>query len=152
MANGIAVRFYDNAKYGSTYGKGLYRNAVFNATADLRKPEAKYLLDMFSFNDWQNRAKTDLDMEALEAVADFRSEADRANLLATWIKRLDCDGTKKQVHGFGLFDLITHELTLLISDEEAGVVDSWLLDVKPCKQATGNKKSPQLLATNEELS
>ncbi len=30
----IAVRLFDNNTYGTTYGKGLYRRAVFNGTID----------------------------------------------------------------------------------------------------------------------
>ena len=31
----IAVRLYDNPKFGRTFGRGLYHNALFNGTVDL---------------------------------------------------------------------------------------------------------------------
>mgnify|MGYP000896164313 CR=1 FL=1 len=67
----IAVRFYENKRLGKTYGKGMYHKAVFNATADVQLPKAKYLLDMYDYNDWINTAKTDADMEALGVAEDF---------------------------------------------------------------------------------
>ena len=41
----IAIRLFENKVYGSTYGQGLRRSAVFNATAEVTEPYAKYLLD-----------------------------------------------------------------------------------------------------------
>lgn len=32
----IAVRLYDNNAYGTTYGKGLYRKAIYNGTIDAK--------------------------------------------------------------------------------------------------------------------
>ena len=51
MEKSIAVRFYENKRYGSTYGKGLFHKAVFNATADLQEPRVKYLLDLIQYRD-----------------------------------------------------------------------------------------------------
>ena len=50
--NEIAVRLYDNPFYGTTHGKGLYRKAIFNGTADITAPSAKYLLDFESVEGW----------------------------------------------------------------------------------------------------
>jgi hypothetical protein len=49
-------------------------------------------------------------------------------------------------------DLNTHQLVLLINDTVIGVEQAWELEVKPCKQSASNKNSPQLLATNTDLS
>jgi hypothetical protein len=152
MEQAIAVRFYENKKYGSTQGKGLFRKALFNATADLQHPKTKYLLDMFTYSDWENTAKTDDDMKALGVAADYAEGLAKADLLGTWIKRLDSDGTKPRVCGFGLMDLNTHQLVLVINDTAIGVEEAWELEAKPCKQSTQNKNSPQLLATNVDLS
>ena len=151
MEQRIAVRFYENKTYGSTYGKGLYRRAIFNGTADLQEPRAKYLLDMLAYSDWENTARTTDEMEALRAAEEVAGNAPHSNLLATWIKRLDNDGSKPRVQGFGLLDLDTHQLTLLISDAAKGVEQAWKLDAKPCKQSAQNKNSPNLLATNADL-
>lgn len=152
MQNEIAVRFYTNNKFGTTYGKGQYRKAVFNATADMRSPKAKYLLDLFSFNDWENMAKTDADMEALALASDLIGAASKEDVLATWVKRMDSDGTKSRVEGFGVLNMGTGQLSLLINDEAMGIEHVWQLDAKPCRQNAANLKSPQLLATNAELS
>ena len=42
----IAVRLYDNNSYGTTYGKGLYRRAIYNGTIDAKEFNAKYLADI----------------------------------------------------------------------------------------------------------
>lgn len=152
MEQAIAVRFYENKKYGSTQGKGLFRKAVFNATADLQQPKTKYLLDMFSYVDWENSAKTDSDMKALAQANELVGDMPKADLLGTWIKRLDSDGTKPRVMGFGVLALNTQQLALLINDTEIGIEQAWELEVKPCKQSPTNKNSPQLLATNADLS
>jgi hypothetical protein len=45
MLNEIAIRLYDNPKYGTTYGKAQYRHAIFNGSADIKNPSVKYLLE-----------------------------------------------------------------------------------------------------------
>jgi hypothetical protein len=34
----IAVRLYENNAYGTTFGKGMYRRALFNGTIDAKSP------------------------------------------------------------------------------------------------------------------
>jgi hypothetical protein len=150
MEKEIAVRFYTNEKFGSAFRQGKFRKAVFNGTADLIQPCAKYLLDMLSYTDWENTAKTDEDMQALAMVADLIEDKQKSDVLATFIKRLDSDGSKTRVFGFGVMDLNTRELMLLIKDDEKGVAETWQLVAKPCKQTHG-KKIPQLLASNADL-
>lgn len=43
----VAVRLFENQAYGTTYGKGLYRRAVYNGTVDIKAPKVKYLIDLF---------------------------------------------------------------------------------------------------------
>ena len=33
----IAVRLYENQTYGTTYGKGLFRKALFNGSIDKKR-------------------------------------------------------------------------------------------------------------------
>ena len=152
MENEIAVRFYENERYGTTFGKALYRRALYNATADVSNPKAKYLLDLHKYNEWEHTAKTDDDMALLENAEAYIGTASKDDWVGTWVKRLDADGSKPRVMGFGLLDMHKLELILVINDEEYGVQNAWQLAVKPCKQARPNKKSPQLLATNTDLS
>ncbi|MGV1017810.1 MAG: hypothetical protein ACOYBW_10600, partial [Fluviibacter phosphoraccumulans] len=67
----IAVRLFTNDKYGKTYGPGLRNKAVFNASAELRKPSIKYLLDFYQFEDWANKAKTDEQMMTYHELANM---------------------------------------------------------------------------------
>ena len=151
MDKEIAVRFYENKRYGNTYGKGLFHKAVFNATADLQQPRTKYLLDMFCFKDWVNTAKSDTDMELVVMAENFVGSSGNKDMLAPFVKRLDADGSKPRVKGFAVLDLNTRLLTLAIEDDEMAVTQAWQLEAKPCREAVQNKNSPQLLATNAEL-
>jgi hypothetical protein len=148
MSNKIAVRLYSNEKYGKTYGKGLYRRAVFNGTADLKDTNTKYLLDFFAYNDWENTAKTDLDMEALTNAREF-FDGDTTNKVFSWVVRWGGNGDKTKVIGFGAHDLRTNKLLLCIEDEASEIVEGWELTARSCR--TTDKSSPQLLATNYEL-
>jgi len=121
MEKKIAVRFYDNNKFGTTYAKGLYRKAVFNGTADLQQPNTKYLLDMLSYDDWENSAKTNEDMRALELAEDLIEARPKADWLCSFIKRFDSNGNKSSVKGFCMFDLDTKQLILAIDDAVTSV-------------------------------
>lgn len=147
MQNEIAVRLYENNKYGTTYGKGVYHHAVFNATADVKNPKAKYLLDFYSYAHWEAQAKTDAQMEVVELVA----EKDNKDTLISWVLRYDpITKHKAFVMGFCVLNLVTNKLKLVIDDETADIQTAWNLPVKPCKLVR-DKNAPQLLATNAEL-
>ncbi len=142
----IAARLYDNQSYGSTYGKGLYRKAVFNGTIDAKSPRVKYLVDFYDYEDWSNLAKTDEQMVILEAIPGT------PKMLFSWVYRYDqASKTKTLVHGVVRLDLTSMDLDVLICDEPAGVAERWHITAKPCKSNTTGVKSPQLLATNAEL-
>lgn len=64
----IAVRLYDNKFYGTTYGKGLYRKALYNDSIDLQTPLVKYVIDLFIYDDWANQAKTDEQMNSVRQL------------------------------------------------------------------------------------
>ena len=143
----IAVRLYENAKYGTTYSKGLRHSAVFNAAADLREPNTKYLLDLYKLEDWQNTARSDADMETMK----FVSETANADTLASWVVRYDRNTKAKQrVIGYCTLNLRNNALDLFVYDEQTGVMNRWQLTAKPCRAVAG-KNSPSLLATNAEL-
>ena len=142
----IAVRLFESKKYGTPYGKAQYRPALFNATAQVKSPQAKYLLDFEKFDTWQHSAKTDDDMEIIRHIGDTQS----ADVLASWVQHYDTATKKKtRVTGFATLNLETGDLTLLINDATGGVEQTWKLTAKPCK-ATSGKNSPQMLATNCE--
>jgi len=142
----IAVRLYDNHSYNTTYGKGLYRRAIFNGTVDAKNPCIKYLVDFYSYEDWCNQAKSDGQMTVIEAV--HRSD----DKLYSWVKHYDkSTSQKRQVDGYCTLDLQSLDMDLFICDESNGVVDRWQVVAKPCKQAHAGVKSPQILATNSDL-
>ena len=74
MEKAIAVRLFENKKNGSTYGKGLYRSAIFNASAELRDPHVKYLLDFYAIDRWQPELGTANFMRRWEENLAFRGD------------------------------------------------------------------------------
>lgn len=143
----IAVRLFENPRYGTTFGKGLYRSAVFNASAEIKSPHVKYLLDFEGAERWQHTAKSNEDLDCVNHVLGVN----QPDLLASWVQRYDSiSKTKTRVNGFATLDTETGELMLLIDDVVSGIEDTWQLTAKPCRSSSG-KNSPQLLATNAEL-
>ncbi|WP_108507658.1 hypothetical protein [Polynucleobacter acidiphobus] len=146
MEKEIAVRLYQNAKYGTTYGKGVRHQALFNAAADIREPKVKYLLDFYSFEHWEFLAKS----HQLEIVHQVRELVDEDSLVS-WVLRYDpATKTKTPVYGFSALQLGTNHLILCVVDSEFGIEESWRLTAKPCRAVSG-KNIAELLATNSEL-
>lgn len=142
----IAVRLYENTLYGTTHGKGLYRMAVFNGSIDIKEPAIKYVIDLCSYDDWSNTAKTNEHMVVLEAVTDVKDK------LYSWIYRYDCvNKIKTAVGGCCTLDLQTSQVEVLLCDDAMDIAQRCVIDAKPCKQASFGKKSPQLLAANYDL-
>ena len=146
MEREIAVRLYQNAKYGTTYGKGVRHQALFNAAADIREPKVKYLLDFYSYEHWEFLAKS----HQLDIVQQVREIVDQDSLIS-WVQRYDLvTKTKTPVYGFSTLQLSTNHLILCVVDSEFGIEESWRLTAKPCRTVSG-KNIAELLATNSEL-
>lgn len=146
MQKEIAVRLFQNAKYGTTYAKGVRHQALFNATADIKDPKVKYVLDFYTYEHWEFLAKE----SQLDIVNQVRNEVDK-DALVSWVVRYDlATKTKTAVYGFSTLDVKTNKLILCVLDEDAGVEDSWQLTAKPCRAVAG-KNVAELLATNSEL-
>jgi len=147
MLKEIAVRLYDNPKYGTTYGPAQYRHAIYNGSADIREPSVKYLLDFYEYDKWEHSARTDQQITILNTVADFAGR----NTLASWIVRYNpVTKEKTAVMGYATYDIKEGVLILVIIDEDKGIEDTWRLEAKPCRAVAG-KKVASLLATNSEL-
>ncbi len=71
MLKEIAVRLFENPKYGTTYGPAQYRHAIFNATADIKNPSVKYLLDFYEYGKWEHSAQTNQQIAILNDVTEF---------------------------------------------------------------------------------
>lgn len=146
MEKEIAVRLFENKKLGTTFGKGLYRSAVFNASAEIKDPHVKYLLDFYQFDRWQHTANTDQQIATLNQIDGYCS----ADHLTSWITRYNpATKEKTPVQGVAIFHPNTHMLEIGIVDPESGVEDTWSLPVKACSVTRSN--SPSLIATNTEL-
>jgi hypothetical protein len=142
----LAVRLFDNQKYGTAYGKGVYRRALYNGTVDIKQPQAKYLIDLFSYQDWMNQARTDQQMAAIDSVHEDK------DALFSWIQRYDPKSKSKTlVSGVCVFSLAKMSLQMVIQDDASDLCNHWQLDVRHCRQAATNQSSPQLLATNTDL-
>ena len=142
----IAVRLYDNNTYGSTYGRGLYRKAIYNGTVDAKHSNTKYLVDFYSYEDWANQARTDGQMEILANIAPA------ADVLFSWVTHYDtATRAKAPVTGMCQINMDTMDLTVAIMDEEHGMEDVWRLTARSCRQTQTGKRVPQLLATNGDL-
>ena len=142
----IAVRLYENQTYGTTYGKGLFRKALFNGSIDIKTPCTKYVIDLFNYDDWCNIAKTS---EQMVIIRDVQQQDDT---LFSWINRYDRTTKQKTlVSGFCSFDCDSKGMRIMILDPVVQIEDVWQISAKPCQTNTNGLRSPQLLATNADL-
>ena len=142
----IAVRGFTNDKFNTTFGKGLFRRALFNGSVELTNPNQKYLVDYLTFQDWQNTAKSDEQMAILHKLYNS-GFTDTDEIFCSWVKHYEpISKTKTDVGGFSVYSIGTQELYISIDDAEHGTVEDWSLTVKNCDKLGVNK--PVFLATN----
>ena len=145
----IAIRLFENAKYGSTYGAGLRRSAVYNATAEITEPYAKYLLDFEPGAAWVDHARTEDQLATAQRLID-QVERDQ-EVLWSWVKWYDrATGDKQSVSGFAAYDMESEEIALHLDDGKRGLTEQWFLPARRCT-GTAGKNSPVFLATNCDL-
>nr|WP_315126509.1 hypothetical protein [uncultured Polynucleobacter sp.] len=145
----IAVRGFVNDKCGTTFGKGLFRRAIFNGSVELGSPKEKYLVDYFEFNDWINTAKTDVQMADVKKLMDSGVNDDD-EIYCSWIQHYNpISKTKTKVGGFSVYAPNTQELYIAIDDVLNGTIEDWTLPARLCKTAGANK--PIFVATNVDL-
>jgi hypothetical protein len=144
----IAVRLWNNQMFGTTYGKGLRRQAYFNGTIQIAIPPTKYLIDLEPIPSWYHHAKSP---NHLKMLKDLNIQPiNDPNILMSWIIRYE-DGVKKPVDGLCHFDLCNNKMFIRINDLASKIEEAWELDVKPCLNRTPGKPTPNLIATNYEL-
>ena len=154
MEHKIAIRLYDNPKFGKTFGKGQYYNAIYNGTLDFPVQRIKYLVDLVQFESWQHTAQTNADMDAVKTAIelyaangiDITSPTSSSNILCSWVKRFDSHMSKPKVSGLIAVDLRTCELNIVIVDEQHGVALHEKFAMRPCREKNGN--SPDFFASN----
>ena len=142
----LAVRLYENSTYGTTYGKGLFRRALFNGSIDIKSPLVKYVIDLFNYEDWCNIAKTHAQIEIITGVPQ------QADTLYTWINRYNTSTKQKTlVSGFCSFDCESKDINVMIIDPECNIEGVWKISAKPCQTNRNGLRAPQFLATNADL-
>lgn len=142
----LAVRLYENSTYGTTYGKGLFRRALINGSIDFISPKVKYVIDLFSYDDWCNIAKTNNQIEIISEVPK------QADTIYSWINRYDTSSKQKTlVSGFCSFDCESKEMAVMIIDPDYNIEDIWKITAKPCQANRNGLRAPQFLATNADL-
>lgn len=145
----IAVRLFNNHKYGTTQGKGIYNKAIYNASVELRKPAAKYLLDFYQFEDWANKAKTDEQLMTYNELANMGFANEKGSVFS-WIVHYDpLTKAKVSVAGVAIFNADATFLRLAVDDAVSGLSETWMLETVRCKNAGDGK--PAYLASNIDV-
>lgn len=145
----IAVRGFINDKFNTTFGKGLFRRAVFNGSVELGNPKEKYLVDYYEYTDWENLAKSDIEMQVINQLAESGFTGTES-IFCSWIQHYDpLSKTKTKVGGFSIYSPETQELYIRISDLVHHTEDDWTLPARLCKTTGINK--PVFVATNVDL-
>ena len=148
----VAVRLYENRKFGGTFAPNKYYTAMFNATADVVVPHIKYLLDYVPYSQWANSLRTPVQHEAFDIMRDKMSSENinPDQMLVSWIKKYNLSGEKVIIEGFSYYDFVTQQILLAIDDKQVDFHHAWQLDVRACR-IKHNQKSPCFLATNYDL-
>lgn len=145
----IAVRLFINEKFNTTFGKGLFRRAIYNGTIELRDPKTKFLIDLFLYNEWEAKAKSDIQMETIQKLrtSDMPSTE---GLLYSWITHYDPSSkAKTAVKGFLVYSPETSEIYVNIESPEFNTVEEWELRSHACKTTGSN--IPAVIASNANL-
>jgi hypothetical protein len=154
MDKKIAIRLYENPKFGKTFGKGMYYNAIYNGTLDLPEQRIKYLVDLVQFESWQHTAQTNEDIDAVKTAVeiyaakgiDISSAPSSSNILCSYVKRFDSHMCKPKVAGLICVDLRTCELNVMLLDQQNDIVLDVNFSMRPCREKNGN--SPDFFASN----
>jgi len=144
----IAVRLWNNQMLGTTYGKGLRRQAYFNGTIQIAIPPVKYLIDLEPIPSWFHHAKSPIHLKMLKDLN--IQPINDANVLMSWIVRYE-GGVKTPVDGLCHFELSDNKIFIRINDLASKIQDEWQLVAKACLNRTPGKPTPNLIATNYEL-
>ncbi len=145
----IAVRGFINEKFNTTFGKGLFRRAVYNGSVELHNPNQKYLVDYFAYLEWESQAKSDKQIQATKELMNS-GIAGQDDMLFSWLVHYDpLTKSKERTEGYSVYSPNTRELFIKIDDPANQTQDEWTLDVHPCKSTGANK--PVFIAANVDL-
>jgi len=141
----ITARLWDNPKFGTTYGKGQYRRAIYNGTLEVSQPRSKYLVDFEEIEAWFHSAKAPVHVNMTQRLDEL--PVNESGVLMSWIYRYELSN-KIPVRGYAALDLNHHRLIIEIEDADAKIHESWNLAVRSCIARTPGKPTPTLIATN----
>jgi len=145
----IAIRGFNNEKFGSTYGQGLFRRAIYNGSIELRNPFQKYLVDFFTYAYWEFKARSDQQITIVNEMVMAGMDRD-ADILFSWLQHYDpLTKQKAQVSGYAVYHTKTNEIHVSINDPERNVVEQWWLDARICTNP--GLKKPAFIAANVDL-
>jgi hypothetical protein len=144
----ITARLWDNPKFGTTYGKGQYRRAIYNGTLEVIEPRTKYLVDFEEIEAWFNFAKAEVHRAMTKRLDEL--PVNETGVLMSWIYRYEL-ANKIPVQGYAALDLNHHRLIIEIEDGDTQIHESWNLPVRACIARTPGKPTPALIATNATL-
>ena len=145
----IAIRGFINEKYNTTYGKGLFRRAIYNGSVELHNPNQKYLVDFYDYEQFQHTAKSDAQIEVLKKL-DQCNVSSVEGLVLSWIIHYEpLTKTKTSVDGYCIYLQSTGELHIEVIDVQNGTNEQWDLRAHHCKSTGANK--PVFIATNVDL-
>ncbi len=145
----IAVRGFINERHNTTFGRGLFRRAIYNGSVELAHPSQKYLIDLYEFGIWQHHAQSDYQMDVFRKINAMNGD-EQADLLLSWVVHYDpLTKAKTPVDGYCAYLASTNEMYIEIHDPERGTDHSWSLTVRSCKNAGLGK--PVFIATNVDL-
>lgn len=143
----VSIRGFINSKFGSTYGKGVFRRALYTGSIELQNPIQKYYLDFYEYADWVKTAKELYQLDIVNNLASTNLPT-APNLVMSWVIRLD-PAPKTFVEGFCAYLQDSAELHLEINDPTKSINHDWDLPVRHCKNA--GDKLPLFIATNVDL-
>lgn len=143
----VSIRGFINSKFGSTYGKGVFRRALYTGSVELQNPTQKYYLDFYEYVDWVKTAKEPYQLDIVNKLASTNLPT-APNLVMSWVIRLD-PSPKTLVEGFCAYLQDSAELHLEINDSAKSINHDWDLPVRHCKNA--GDKLPLFIATNVDL-
>ncbi len=145
----VVIRAFTNEKFGHPFGRSLFHYAIYNATVEVNKPYAKYLVDLYEYARWDKSASTPEQLKWSKELfeADIQDEPE---VLASWIKHYNPLTKQKQlVDGICVYSPTKQQLIMIINDPEHDVVEEWTLPTKICTKQGDNK--PVFIATNFDL-
>jgi hypothetical protein len=142
----ITARLWENKLYGTTFGKGQYRKAIYNGTLEIPSPYAKYLVDFEEVEAWFHFPKIPIHVEMANRLKNIPANED--GILMSWIYRYE-NCTNNAIEGHSSLDMNYSRIYIEINDSERRINDCWELPIRSCIARIPGKPTPALIATTQ---